>query len=137
MVRARRLAPMAIAILIAVPFAAACSEETQQNARDTAESLGEDAEANAAEASARAAAEELRVRIKANATAATQGPRSMVAIAESSEDIVGDPEVVGATDADGDGLDDDGKVQVNVSGASACVTLPATGDDTTVNGGAC
>ena len=61
----------------------------------------------------------------------------MAAIGESAVDVAGDPEVAGAADADGDGLDDDGKVQVNVGGASACLTLPATGDDTNVEGGPC
>ena len=61
----------------------------------------------------------------------------MTAINESAVDLAGDPQVVGASDEDGDGLDDDGKVQVDVAGASACVTLPATGDDTAVDGGPC
>lgn len=148
MAAARRLAMMTVAVALAVTLTAACSEETQQNARETTDALQEDAERNAdqlgaeldetaAEAQARAAAEDLRARIKANDATSTAGPRSMAAITESAVDVVGDPEVVGATDADGDGLDDDGKVQVDVDGASACLTLPATGDDTTVEGGAC
>jgi hypothetical protein len=147
MAAARRLATMAAAVVLAVTFASACSEETKQNAQETADALGDDAQKNAdelgaeleetaGEAQARAAAEDLRVRIKANTTTTTLGPRSMVAITESAADVVGDPEVL-AVDADGDGLEDDGKVQVNVAGASACLTLPATGDDTTVEGGAC
>ena len=144
----RRLAAVAVAGLILVPLATACSEETKQNAKETADNLEDDAQKNAdelgaeldqtgAEARARVAAEDLRARIKANTTTTTLGPRSMVAITESIPAVVGTPEVVGAADADGDGLDDDGKVQVNIDGASACLTLPATGDDTTVEGGAC
>jgi hypothetical protein len=148
MTATRRLAVTAFALLLAAPFAVACSEETKDSARETADQLEDDAQRNADElgteldekadeGQARAAAEDLRVRIKANETASTQGPRSMTAISESAVDVAGDPEIVGAADADGDGLDDDGKVQVNVGGASACVTLPATGDDTSVEGGAC
>lgn len=145
---ARRLATMTVAVVVAVSFASACSEETKQNAQETTDALQQDAERNAdelgaeleqtaGESQARAAAEDLRARIKANPAAATGGPRSMTAITESAVDVAGDPEIVGATDADGDGLDDDGKVQADVAGASACLTLPATGDDTTVAGGAC
>jgi hypothetical protein len=144
----RRLALIAIAVTMTMSFAVGCSDKTQESARETADALGEDADRNAEQASdeleikaaegqARLAAEDLRARIKANATAATAGPRSMVAITESSTDVTGAPAIVGATDADGDGLDDDGKVQVDIDGASACVTLPANGDDTTVQGGAC
>lgn len=144
----RRLIAAAFAVTLTMSFAAACSEETKDSARETADNLEEDAKTNASELSdeldetadeglARAAAEELRARIKANETASTQGARSMTAIGESAVDIAGDPEVAGAADADGDGLDDDGKVQVNVGTGSACVTLPATGTDTTVEGGAC
>lgn len=145
---ARRLAPLAIAALVLVPFAAACSEETQDNARDTVESLEDDARENAGtlvdeveegadEAGARAAAEELRARVEANDTADAEGLRSMAAIEESAKDLVGDPEVEGIEDTTGDGLDDDGKIQVNVGEASACLTLPESGDDATVEDGPC
>ena len=137
MVRPRPVHAVLLAALLALTLTTACSEETKENARDTAESLEDDAQKNADEVQARAAAEELRVRVKANESAQAQGPRSMTAIGESSVDLAGDPEVAGALDADGDGLDDDGKVQVNVGAASACLTLPATGDDTSVDGGAC
>lgn len=144
----RRLLAAAFAATLVLSLATACSDETQQSARETADNLEEDAKTNASqlgddldettdEGLARAAAEELRARIKANETASTQGARSMTVIGESAVDLAGDPEVTGAADADGDGLDDDGKVQVDVGTGSACVTLPATGSDTTVEGGAC
>ena len=144
----RRLLTTALAVLMTVSFAAACSEKTQDSAQETADAIGEDAEKNADqlgseidakadEGLARAAAEDLRVRIKANDTANAEGARSIAAINESAADVAGDPEIVGVDDADGDGLDDDGKVQVNVGDASACLTLPETGEDTTVEGGAC
>jgi hypothetical protein len=148
MVRSRWFAPTVLVVALALPMAAACSESEQQDARNTASSIEDDAREQAdelgqelddatADARARAAAEDLRLRIKANDAAEAQGARSVAAITESATDVVGDPEVAGVEDADGDGLDDDGKVQVNVEGASACVTLPATGDDTTVEGGPC
>lgn len=145
---ARRVGALLISVVLLGTLGSACSDETQQSARETADALGADAQRNAeqagnelgakaAEGQARVAAEDLRVRIKANAAAVTQGPRSIVAINESAAAVAGSPEIAGAVDADGDGLDDDGKVQVNVDGASACVTLPATGNDTTVTGGPC
>jgi len=144
----RRIAPLAISLLALAPFVAACSSDTKENAKQTATDLKDDAKDNAskvadeadtkaAEAKARVAAEDLRARIKANKTADANGTRSVAAINESVADVAGDPKVVGLTDADGDGLDDDGKVQLDVDGASACLTLPATGEDTTVEGGAC
>lgn len=144
----RRLAPLAIALLAFAPLAASCSSDTKDSASDTAESLKDDAQDNAEkagdeiettgdEAQARAAAEDLRVRIKANDTADSEGPRSVSAINESLNDVAGNPELEGLTDDDGDGLDDDGKVQVNVEDSSACLTLPESGEDTTVEGGAC
>ena len=144
----RRLAPLAVALLAFVPLAAGCSSDTKDNAKDTAESVKDDAAENADEAGneieetgdeaqARAAAEDLRARIKANDTANDEGPRSIAAINESLADVAGDPELEGLEDADGDGLDDDGKLQVNVEDSSACLTLPESGEDTTVDGGAC
>lgn len=144
----RRLAVLAISLLALGSVTAACSSETKDDAKSTAESLKEDAKENgakvsdevdakAAEAKARVAAEDLRARIKANDTANEKGARSVDAINESVADVAGEPKVVGLDDTDGDGLDDDGKVQLDVDGASACLTLPATGEDTTVDGGAC
>jgi len=144
----RRLAPLLIVLLATAPFIASCSSDTKENAKDTAESVKEDAAENADdagaeieesgdEAQARAAAEDLRARIKANDTANEEGARSVAAINESLEDVAGDPELEGLEDGDGDGLDDDGKVQINIEESSACLTLPASGEDTTVEGGAC
>ena len=144
----RRLAPFAVAFVLIAPFASACSSDTKENAKDTAESVKEDAQDNAEkagdeieqkgdEAQARTAAEDLRARIKANDTADEEGARSVAAINESLADVAGDPELSGLEDSDGDGLDDDGKVQVDVGDASACLTLPAEGEDTQVEGGTC
>ena len=144
----RRLAPFAIVLAFSAPFATSCSSDTKDNAGDTAESLKEDAEDNAEkagdeieetgdEAQARTAAEDLRARIKANDTANDEGARSVAAINESLEDVAGDPKLEGLEDGDGDGLDDDGKVQITVESSSACLTLPESGEDTTVESGPC
>jgi hypothetical protein len=144
----RRLAPLAVSLLAFTPLAAGCSSDSKDNAKDTAESVQDDAaeraeeagneiEETGDEAQARAAAEDLRARLKANDTANDEGARSVAAINESLADVAGDPELEGLEDADGDGLDDDGKVQVNIEDSSACLTLPESGEDTTVDGGDC
>lgn len=116
---------------------AACSSDAEDDTKDAVESVQDDVETKTDEAAARAAAEELRTRMKANDTANEEGVRSMAALEESAEDLTGDPTVEGIEDTDGDGMDDDGKVQVDVGDSSACLTLPETGEDTTVEGGAC
>ncbi|MEO6987183.1 MAG: hypothetical protein ABI239_00870 [Aquihabitans sp.] len=145
----RLFAPFAVGLLSVMSIAGvACSSDAQDKTKDAAESVGDDIKDGADdvgdtvgtktdEAAARAAAEELRSRMKANDTANDEGIRSIAALTESAADLTGDPEVTGIEDGDGDGLDDDGKVQVNVGDSSACLTLPEEGEDTEVEGGAC
>ena len=143
---ARLLAPgLALALVFG---ASACSDDTKDKAKDAAESAKEDignaadtakenAEDAAGAAGARAAAEALRVSLKGNDTADEKGMRSVDAINQAAEDLPGDPEISMVDDGDGDGLDDDGKVQVSVGDQDACLTLPETGEDTQVTGEAC
>ena len=134
----RLFAPLVIALVtIACIGAVGCSSDTTDKAGDAVESAKDDVATRADETQARVAAEELRARIKANDTADADGVRSVSALNESAEDLVGDPTVTGIDDADGDGLDDDGKVQIDIDQSSACLTLPDTGENTTVEGGAC
>ena len=152
----RLFAPFAVGLLSVMSIAGvACSSDTKDDAKETVDEAGDDfqdgvdevkdkagevgdaVDTKADEAAARAAAEELRNRVKANDTANEEGARSIAAIEESAKDLTGDPEVSGIEDSDDDGLDDDGKVQVDVGESSACVTLPAEGEDTTVEGGEC
>ena len=142
-------------LLTLAPLTAACSSDTKDEADEALDSAGDDLEQGAEdlqeeaedlkdeaatkadEGQARVAAEELRSRMKANDTANEEGVRSIAALEESAEDLAGDPEITGIEDGDGDGLDDDGKVQVTVDESQACLTLPEEGEDTTVEGGAC
>lgn len=163
----RLFAPFAVGLLSVMSIAGvACSSDTKDAAKDTVENAGDDiqdgaddakenaeeagddfkdgvdevkdqAGTKADEAAARAAAEELRSRMKANDTANDEGVRSIAALNESAKDLTGDPEVTGIEDTTDDGLDDDGKVQVDVGESSACLTLPETGENTEVKGGAC
>lgn len=112
----------------------ACDDDT----RDKAEEAVEDVKEKAGEAGARASAESFRAALKAQDTDdASGGVRNIEALESAAQDLPGDPEFVGIADADGDGRDDDGYVQANVGDESACVTLPESGDDIEVSGGAC
>ncbi len=137
----RRRLLVALATLAAVVLAfsplASCSDEAQDETGEAVDEVVEDAEGGVDEVQARGSAEALRVSLKGNDTADEEGIRSVAAINEAAEDLPGDPEVTGVDDGDGDGLDDDGKVQVTVDGQQACVVLPAEGEDTTVEDGAC
>lgn len=133
----RLLTLCAAGALLAAPLVAGCSSDTVDKTKDAAESAGDDVASGADSAQARTTAEALRASLKGNKTADEEGVRSVAAIEEAVEDLPGDPDVNGIDDGDGDGLDDDGKVQVTVDEEQACLTLPGTGEDTTVEGGAC
>lgn len=130
------LAVLAIWALVLVG-ATGCSSDTKESAKDTARSVKEDAANGVDAAGARAAAEALRVSLKGNDTADEEGIRSVKAIRQAAEDLPGDPTVTGIADGNGDGKDDDGKVQVEVGDHQSCLTLPTSGEDTKVTDGPC
>ena len=131
--RYARLSIMALAV-VGLMLGGACDDETRDKAEETAESVKE----KAGEAGARASAEGFRASIKAQDTDdASGGVRNVEALREAAKDLPGDPEITGIADSDGDGRDDDGYVQAKVGDENACVTLPESGDDVDVSGGAC
>jgi uncharacterized membrane protein len=131
--RDARVSVIALAV-VGLVLVGACDDDTREKARETAESVKE----KAGEAGARAAAEGFRASIKAQDTnEATGGVRNIEALREAAKDLPGDPEITGIEDADGDSRDDDGYVQAKVEDETACVTLPESGDDVDVSGGAC
>ena len=98
----------------------------------------DEAEEAADKAGARVSAEGFRVSIKAQDTVdETGGVRNVEALREAAEDLPGDPEVIGIEDGDGDGVDDDGFVELQVDDEYACVTLPESGNEVDVTGGHC
>lgn len=113
-----------------------CSQETTDQVRSAATDVGNDAQGAAANAGARASAETFRGLVK-NKAAANQSLRTITVLESAKTDIPGNAAVTGITDTTGDGLDDDGYVQVTLEGRSACITLPASGDNTEVKDGAC
>jgi hypothetical protein len=131
--RYARMGLLALAV-VGLLVGGACDDETE----DKAEEAVEGAKEKAGEAGARAGAEAFRVSLKAQDTEdASGGVRNVEALRSAAEDLPGDPDITGIADADGDGRDDDGYVQADVGDESACVTLPETGDDIDVSGGAC
>lgn len=113
------------------------TSELTEDAKNGADQVKDDAKAGAAVVAARAGAEALRASLKGNDTANEKGVRSVDAIEQAAKDLPGDVTLEGVEDSTGDGLDDDGKVQINSGDKAACLILPATGEDTKVESGAC
>ena len=60
---------------------------------------------------------------------------SVTVLQQAGKDLPGSPTVSGIADANSDGKDDDGKVEISVSGSKACVAITAS--DIDVSTGAC
>lgn len=116
---------------------ASCSSDTVDSAKETAESAGDDIESGADQASARTTAEAFRASLKGNDDAEEQGLRSVEVLQQVADDLPGDPDISGIEDSDGNGMDDDGKVQVTAGDEQACIIIPETGTDTDVTNEAC
>ena len=123
-----------------------CSDDTKDKVQSAADSAKEDAQGALDEAKkdassavdsagARGAAEYVRGRVKA----ADDGkdPRSVELVQGYVDDLPSQAKATGLDDKDGDGLDDDGKVQFTVGDKSSCLTIPESGGDTQVSDDAC
>jgi hypothetical protein len=130
--RFARMSLMVLAI-VGIVTVSACDDDTRDKARETVESAKE----KAGEAGARASAEAVRASLEAQNDDVPGGVRDVEVLREAAKDLPGDPEITGIDDADGDGRDDDGYVQAKVGNETACITVPASGDDVEVSGGAC
>jgi hypothetical protein len=98
----------------------------------------DEAEQTAKQTGARASAEAFRVSVKAQDTEGVPGGvRNVQVLREAADDLPGGPDVLGIDDGDGDGIDDDGFVEVRVDDEFACVALPESGDNVDVSGGRC
>lgn len=135
------------------PALAACSDDDGDDARSTATEVQEEAESTAEdvvdevdetadEGAARVQAEALRASVveavdDAEGDAGDASARSVELVEGEVDELPSDVTLEGLDDGDGDGLDDDGRVTVLVDDSAACVTLPESGTDLEVEGGAC
>lgn len=122
------LAP-SLAVILAVTGCGSGDENDEDNTaaeetEDVLESVG-----------ARGLAEALRVVLLSDNMPEEQR-RDVDVLQENVDDLPGDPEVTGIEDADGDGRDDDGKLQMHVDDEVACVSV-ADGGRVDVTGGEC
>jgi len=103
---------------------------------------GDDPDDSAAEildsAAARSLTEVLRALLVVDELGEGEHRRDVAVIQETIDDLPEpfEPDVQGLTDADGDGQDDDGKVEVRVDDEIACLSI-AEDDSVDVTGGAC
>lgn len=99
-------------------------------------SCGSSAKRTVDEARARTAAEAVRAQLKAAQLKAGQTVRDMDVLRTAVERIPGSPTVTGLADANNDGKDDDGNVDIAVGKEHACVTAHDNGT-VDVTSGAC
>lgn len=99
--------------------------------------LEHEVEAQGDEAGARVAAETVRASLTARELGEDENLRDTTILEDATEDVPGDPEVAGLEDADGDGRDDDGLVEMKVGEGSACVSVSEDGETVDVEGAAC
>ncbi len=116
---------------------AGCSEEDRAEITESAEAAREDIEDAAGSAAARSAAEALRAALKLDDQPESATLRDIAVIERARDQVPGDLQVAGVADADGDGRDDDGLVEVQVGDQAACLMIPAEGTDTSVDNGPC
>lgn len=124
-----------VALLAAA--AVGCSDEDRAEITSAAEDARESVEDAAGTAAARAAAESLRAALKLDDPSGTATLRDVAVIQAAAEKLPDDLELAGLADDDGDGRDDDGRVEVRVNDQAACLIIPAEGDDTSVDNGPC
>jgi hypothetical protein len=79
---------------------------------------------------ARGQAEILRQRAK-DFVRQGESVASMSVLQEAARDLPSNPTVTGLADANGDGLDDDGKLEITIDKSHACVMITGTDIDVT------
>jgi hypothetical protein len=123
--------------LLALPLAlglvlAACGDDD-----DTGDGVAQDLEDAAESGGARVLAESLRALLVAEDIGGPDVDRRNVdVLLETVDDLPGSPEITGIEDNDGDGIDDDGRLQATVDDEVACISVDDSGD-TDVDGGPC
>jgi hypothetical protein len=117
-------------------FGIAACGDSNDDAKDAVDSARAKAEDVAGAAGARTAAEALRGLLQAKHLDANQTLRDVAVLQAAADDVPGSPSVSGIDDQDGDGNDDDGKVQLAVGDQVACVSVQDNGE-TSVSSDSC
>jgi hypothetical protein len=122
--------PMCAGLVVAL---AGCGDDdgSKRADSDSNDSPGEVLEG----AGARALGEALRV-VLVSDNAFEEHPRDVEVLQENVDDLPGKPKVTGIDDTDGDGMDDDGNLEIFVDDEIACVFVSADGR-VDVTGGGC
>jgi hypothetical protein len=118
-----------ILVSFGVLSVSACDDDDNENLREKAEDV-------AGSASARAAAEAMRGALEAQDLNDDKTLRDVDVLRENADDVPGDPSVEGIVDANGDGKDDDGRVELRVGDQAACVIV-TTANKVSVENNAC
>jgi hypothetical protein len=126
-----RIWPLLVVAALVGGMMLACSDSNNDGDADIDE-VGEATES----AGARSVAEALRLVLVEDDLDADQHVRDIDVLQESVADLPGYPDVQGIADEDGDGKDDDGKVEVLVNDEVACMSIAMDGD-VDVTGGEC
>lgn len=129
--RAGRCA-VAVAMCLALGLLVGCGDDEP----DDGSGAGDDVEEVAESAGARAVAEAVRAALVAEDLDEAEHESDVAVLQEAVEDIPGEPDVTGIEDADGDGRDDDGKVEIHVDSEVACLSVQSSGR-VDVTGGEC
>ena len=116
-----------ILLVALVALTGACSDDDVDEAADTARDAAGTVADAARDASARSVAEAYRAALLSDESDGANRRRVDV-LQETADDLPGDPEILGIEDADGDGADDDGRVELRVDNESSCLTISEQGD---------
>lgn len=118
----------------AVLFLGACGDDTSSSAADKARDAAGEVDSAVDAGLARAQAEIFRQRAK---DLVRQGEPldSVTVLQEAARDLPRNPTVTGIGDANGDGRDDDGKLEITIDESHSCVVV--VGSDIDVTSAAC
>jgi hypothetical protein len=114
---------------------AADARQTVTSLNSAAAKAADDGIKAGTNAVARVQAEAFRLQVKNLASNDAGRWTSVTVLQQAAKDLPGKPTVSGITDANGDGKDDDGKVEIAVDQSEACVAL--SGADIDVSSGGC
>jgi hypothetical protein len=131
-----RLWPLLVVAALVGGMFVACGSDDDGDGETDIDEIDDQAAEVTESAGARGVAEALRLVLIEDDLDEDQHVRDVDVLQESVDDLPGDPDVQGIADEDGDGKDDDGKVEVLVNDEVACMSV-SLDSDVEVTGGEC